>query len=379
MSSPKKLVSAHYISNFLPLTENWIYRVLTNQKIFTPIVITRSVKNLHLYPLDKIYTLSSKSKIAFYWEVIRFKVLGYIPYFSNVCKKEAVSVLHIHFGNQGVKSLGLKKKLNIPMVCSFYGFDVFKLPRNNKYHRAYQKLFKSADKMLVLGPYMKSELIKLGCPEDKVAIQHLGIDTKKINFKKRSLDSSKPIRFLLASSFVEKKGIEVVINALGIIKQDFNFSVEIIGDGFLKSSIENLIKVNNLENVVVLHGYKPYDYFIEKTYECDIFVQASKTTVDNDKEGTPMSLVDAMATGMPVVSTRHSDIPEIVIDGYNGFLAEEDNVADFAEALKRILTYDKFEELSINARKHVEEQFDVYEQNKKLEEIYINLIETYQK
>lgn len=378
MNNSRKLVVAHYISSFLPLTENWIYRVLRNHKVFIPIVITRSVKNLQLYPFDKIYSLGSKSRIAFYWEIIQFKIKRYIPYFANVCKKENTSILHIHFGNQGVKSLGLKKHLNLPLVCSFYGFDAFKLPKDNHYKKAYTKLFRYSDKLLVLGPYMKSELVKLGCPENKIAIQHLGIDTKKIDFKKRELNSSKPFKLLLACSFVEKKGVEIVINALEMIKHDFNFSVEIIGDGFLRSNIESLIRTNNLDNQVVLHGYKPYDFFIEKAYECDIFVQASKTTLDNDKEGTPMSLVDAMATGMPVVSTRHSDIPEIVIDGYNGFLAEENNVADFAEALKRILTYNNFEELSINARKHVEEQFDIYVQNKKLEDIYINLIETHE-
>lgn len=378
MNNPRKLVVAHYISSFLPLTENWIYRVLTNHKVFTPIVITRSVKNLQLYPFDKVFSLNSKSRIAFYWEIIQLKIMGYIPYFASVCKKQDTSILHIHFGNQGIKSLGLKKHLSKPLVCSFYGFDAFKLPRHVRYKYAYHKLFKYSDKLLVLGPYMKSELVKLGCPENKIAVQHLGIDTKRIVFKKKTLDANKPVKFLLASSFVEKKGVEIAINALGMIRQDFKFTVDIIGDGFLKSRIESIIRDNNLGNQVVLHGYKPYDYFIEKAYECDIFVQASKTTIDNDMEGTPMSLVDAMATGMPVVSTRHSDIPEIVIDGYNGFLAEENNVADFAEALKRILTYDKFEELSINARKHVEEQFDVYLQNNKLEDIYINLIETYQ-
>lgn len=377
--SNKKLVAAHYISSFLPLTENWIYKLLINHKNYKPIVITRSVKNLNLFPFNNIYSLAIKPTWKRYLELIRFKFLGYIPFFKNVCKKEETSILHVHFGYQGIKSIGLKKKLGVPMVCSFYGYDVFKLPKQKKYRTAYKNLFQNADKLLVLGPYMKNELISLGCPENKIEIQHLGIDTQKIKFKPRKLDPNNPIKILLASSFVEKKGIDITIKALGILKKEFPFKVEIIGDGLLKESIVALIKENNLENDIVLHGYKPYEFFIDKTYECDIFVQASKTTTDNDKEGTPMSLVDAMASGMPVVSTRHSDIPEIVIDGYNGYLAEENSVDDLVKCLRRIISSDKFEELSKNARNHIEEQFDASVLAVKLENIYTNLINNCQR
>lgn len=376
--SNKKPVSAHYISSFLPLTENWLYKLLIKHEGYKPIVITRSLKNQNQFPFDTIYSLSSKSQWIKAIELVRFKLLGYIPFFYTACKKEEASILHVHFGYQGIKSIGLKRKLGIPMVCSFYGYDVFKLPKQKKFRKAYKRLFQNADMILALGPHMKNELISLGCPENKVAIQHLGIDTKKIKFKPRKLDPNSPIKILLASSFVEKKGIDVAIKALGILKKDFPFNVEIIGDGFLKESIIKLIKENNLENNIVLYGYKPYDFFIDKTYECDIFVQASKTATDNDKEGTPMSIVDAMASGMPVVSTLHSDIPEIVIDGYNGYLAEENSVDDLVNCLKHIFNTDKFEKLSINARKHIEEQFDASTLAVKLENIYTNLIDNYQ-
>lgn len=378
MNNKENLASAHHISPFLRLTENWIYKIIINQKVFKPIVITKSLENQAHFPFKNIYALNSKSKWFVLFELIKFKLLGYSPFFTKICKSEKISLLHVHFGTRGVKSIGLKKKLNIPMICSFYGFDAFKITRKKKYQKAYKKLFQNTEKILVLGPYMKNEIIKLGCPENKIAVQHLGIDTNQIRFKKRILDQNNPIKFLLAARFVEKKGIDIAIKAFGLIKQNYNFKIEIIGDGDLRNSIVDLIKANNLEGNIVLHGFKPYDFFIERAYECDIYVQASKTTPDNDKEGTPMSIVDAMATGMPVVATRHSDIPEIVIDGYNGFLAEENNVNDLAECFKRIISFEKFEELSINARKHVEEEFDVFVQTQKLEKLYVDVINTYQ-
>jgi colanic acid/amylovoran biosynthesis glycosyltransferase len=87
-----------------------------------------------------------------------------------------------------------------------------------------------------------------------------------------------------------------------------------------------------------------------------------------------MSLVDAMATGMPVVSTRHSDIPEIVIDGVNGFLSDENNIDDFAQTIEDVITTNKLSELSINARAHVEAHFDTKIQARKLENLYSELI-----
>ena len=377
MTNLENRVIAHHISPFLRLTENWIYKIIVNQKVYRPVVITKALQNKEHFPFKDVYALKSKSKITVALQLFASAFLGYIPLFSRACKNEGVSLLHVHFGTRGVKSIGLKKKLNVPMICSFYGFDAFKTPRKAKYQKAYRKLFNVADRVLVLGPYMKNELIKLGCPKGKIMIQHLGIDTQQIKFIKRNLDRTKPIRFLIAARFVEKKGLDVAIKAFALIKKDFNFIVELIGDGELKENLVNLIKTHNLENNFILHGFKPYNYFIERTYACDIYVLASKTTPENDKEGTPMSLVDAMAAGMPVVSTRHSDIPEIVIEGYNGFLAEENDVEDFANCLRRILLFEKFEELSTNARKHIESEFDVFVLTKKLEDIYKETIENY--
>lgn len=368
--------TAHYISPFLRITENWIYKTIVHQQVFSPIVITKVTQNESLFPFKKIYTLNSKKKAFLFFESIKLFLLGYSPFFLKSCRMENVALLHAHFGTRGVKSIGLKKKLNIPLICSFYGFDAFNTHHVKKHKKAYQRLFKHAEKILALGPYMKNELISQGCPENKIVIQHLGIDTKKIAFKARILDHSKPIRFLTTARFVEKKGLDIVIKAFALLKQKLNFHVEIIGDGELKDSLVCLIKEHNMDANFTLHGFKPYDFFIERTYECDVYILASKTTSGNDKEGTPMSLVDAMAAGMPVVSTRHSDIPEIVIDNYNGFLAEENNITDFANCLMKIVNCDCFEELSINARKHIEAEFDAAVQTKKLEKLYQTVIET---
>jgi colanic acid/amylovoran biosynthesis glycosyltransferase len=150
--------------------------------------------------------------------------------------------------------------------------------------------------------------------------------------------------------------------------------LDIIGDGPLKNAILKEIEGSGIKERITLHGYKPYSYFIDQAYACDIFIQASRTTGENNKEGTPMAIVDAMATGMAVISTRHSDIPEIVLDGENGYLAEENNLESLVACIGRILENpDEIERFSAKGRAWVEKEFDAKKQTRILEDYYLEL------
>ncbi len=257
------------------------------------------------------------------------------------------------------------------MICSFYGDDAFAYRHQHKYN----ELFTHADKILVLGKYMKAWLVKLGCPEHKLQIHHLGIDIDKLRFVNRQVKKDSPIRFLIASSFLPKKGIDLAIKALATFADQYNLTLDIIGDGPLKNTILEEIEKGGLKDRVTLHGYKPYDYFINLAYECQVFIQASRTTENNDKEGTPMAIVDTMATGMAVVSTYHSDIPEIVIDGETGYLAEENNLESLTACIRKIFEHpEKIESFSAAGRKWIEKEFDAKKQTLKLEEYYAELV-----
>jgi colanic acid/amylovoran biosynthesis glycosyltransferase len=374
-SQSKQPVCAHYVSSYLPLTENWIYRVLINRQRVKPIMLSRKKENLKLFPLENIFSLSDLNVIRRYAEILFFRVTGYFNFFKQVCLQNKVDILHVHFGYHGVKFQGLKQTLKIPLVCSFYGDDAFSYPQRKGYAKKYLSLFNTADRILVLGPYMKSELMKLGCPEDKLVIQHLGIDSSKIEFKKREVKPNEPIRFLFASSFLEKKGIVLAIKALASFKDKIDFTVDIIGDGPLRKQIESEIEIGGIQDRVTLHGYRPYDFVIEMAYQCQVFIQASLTGSQNNKEGTPMAIVDAMATGMAVISTRHSDIPEIVKDGVSGYLANENDVENLKECIQKIIDAPELvSEFSKNARTWIEQEFDAAKQTQKLEQLYISLM-----
>jgi len=365
---------AHYASLYLPLTENWIYRIIINHQQYTPIFLSRKKNNLSLFPIERLYSLDNFSAIRQYFEILLFKVLGYFIFFKKVCEQHKIEILHVHFGYHGAKSVGLKKKLNIPMICSFYGDDAFA----DRYQGRYEKLFKEADKILVLGPYMKRKLVSIGCPENKIDIHHLGIDVDTITYTNRKVSSGSNIKLLIASSFVEKKGIDLAIKALSKFKSH-NFTLDIVGDGPLRDTILHEIEKSGLADRITLHGYKPYDFLINLMYTCDVFIQASRTTKENNKEGTPMVIVDAMATGMAVIATKHSDIPEVVIDTETGYLAEENNLESLEQCIAKLFDdVTKIELFSLNGRARAEKEFNARTQTLRLEKYYSELIVKYQ-
>jgi colanic acid/amylovoran biosynthesis glycosyltransferase len=369
-----KKVCAHYLATYLTTNTVWIYNLLKNLTRYQPVIISRRLMNTNIFPLDHIMSLANLHKVNYLYNFLIFKTKGYFPSFKKYCKINRVKLLHTHFGYDGVKLIGLKKQLNIPMICSFYGYDAYKDPNYPTYYQKLKILFEEADKIFALGPHMKKRLIELGCSSEKIQIQHLGINVDEIEFKQRTLTSENKFQFLTAASFVVKKGIDDTLKSLHLIRKEINFTLHLIGDGILRNNILTLIKNLNLQNKVILYGYQPYKTFLNKCYKVHAYLQASKTAENNDKEGTPMSLVDAMATGLPVVSTHHSDIPEIVINGKTGFLAQENDPEGFAKAILKLLNNNEnYKQFSRASRQHIKQHFNAKIQSLQIEKIYDEL------
>jgi len=377
MESPNnhKPVVLHYNSRYLPLTENWIHSILRHHKAFEPVFVTRKTQNLHLFPLEKVFSLDQLNEAAQVMHLIYSKLVGYIPFFYSVCKTSTPSVLHVHFGYHGIKLLGLKRKTGLPMVCSFYGDDAYHYPLKQGVKKKYRRLFAEADSILVLGPAMKNHLVGLGCPEEKIRIHHLGIDTGAIACKPRFRKPNHPVRFMTSCSLLPKKGVGLALQALAGLKDRYAFTLDLVGDGPLRQSLHELAVASGIADRLTWHGYRPYSFVIEKMYECDVLIQASLATADNRKEGTPVAIMDAMATGMAVVATRHSDIPEIVEDGVTGLLADENDVEGLRSCFQKLLEQPELiEKFGLRGREKVERGFNVETLTGQLEAHYRELI-----
>jgi colanic acid/amylovoran biosynthesis glycosyltransferase len=377
---------AHAINNYLGLSETFIYSDLTNSKRYKPIVLTTQITNLEHFPFRPIYDCSKISRYSWWWFRDRFgyylylnkkEYFEHILYFKYVLKKEKTRLIHAHFGPQGVAMIPIKHWLKLPLITTFYGFDITQLPRENMWHKAYQRLFKGGDLFLVEGNNMKRSLMEIGCPEEKIVIQHIGVDTEKINFKERTFPSDGKIVILCCGRFVEKKGLIYALEALKLLtSKNPQIEFRIIGDGILRNSIVSFIKENHLSPYVHLLGFQPHRIFVEELKKAHIYIQSSVTAQNGDSEGgAPTTLLEAQASGVPVLSTYHADIPEVVVDGKSGFLVAERDVGALAERLEYLIDHpEEWPDMGREGRRHVETNYNICKEAENLENIYDTLI-----
>jgi colanic acid/amylovoran biosynthesis glycosyltransferase len=375
-----KPVVAHLTGQYLPLTENWLYHnQIKNLKRYDPIVVAQGTMNLDKFPTQNVYSIPKRGYFLKIFNRIQIKLTGSYPtrHFEEIIKKNGVKLLHAHFGTEGYQYLKLKKNLNLPMITTFYGSDVSMMPKIPCWKKNYAKLFQEGNLFLTEGNNMKKELVKLGCPENKIIVQHLGVDLNKFYFKPRTLSEDGNITILITGSFREKKGIPFAINAFAKVKEDHpDIQLRILGDGPMRDQIEALIEELGISSSVTLLGYKTHDVFLNEAKDAHIFMLPSITAQNGDTEGgAPVAILEAQATGLPVISSYHADIPEVVVDGESALLAPERNAETLAKHLEYLVEHpDVWGEMGRAGREHVEQEYDVMVQVGKLEEIYDELL-----
>ncbi|GAI09150.1 unnamed protein product [marine sediment metagenome] len=229
---------------------------------------------------------------------------------------------------------------------------------------------------------MEKCLVGLGCPGEKIIVQHLGVDLNQIRFIPREPERSGEIRVLIAGSFREKKGIPYAIEAFGRVRQahpQLKLGLTIIGDSTgapreekEKEKILMTIKKYRLNDCVRIIGYQPHSVFLREVERHHIFLSPSVHASNGDTEGgVPVSIIEASASGMPVLSTTHCDIPEVIIDKENGYLVPERDTDALVEKLGFLISNpDIWEQMGRNGREHIEKNYNITTQVQKLEETY---------
>jgi colanic acid/amylovoran biosynthesis glycosyltransferase len=292
-------------------------------------------------------------------------------------------VMHSHFGPQGWFDIPKAAEFGVPQVVSFYGYDVGRLPSTEpRWRDRYQELFESASLFLCEGRHLADRLVDLGCPREKVDVQHLGVKVDEIPFRPRSWHAGEPLRVLIAGTFVEKKGIPYGIEALGRIKDRVDLYITIVGDSLdqdrskrEKARILDTLARQGLESRTRLLGYQPYRVFLEEATHNHVFLSPSVTACDGDTEGgAPVSVIEMAAAGMPVVSSNHCDIPGVLEDGKTGLLAPERDVDALESRLIWLLENPtRWAEMVVAAREHIEREFHAGLQGERLARIYCSI------
>jgi colanic acid/amylovoran biosynthesis glycosyltransferase len=380
----------HTLDYFVSFTENWIYPQVTQVPSVEGSVICLVVENPELYPIDKrrltVYPPPWNSAFGlprlFDAFARRMGRGALVP--ALKVRQWRPLILHAHFGMRGWGSIGLKKRLGIPLVTSFYGYDAWLLPDSEPIWRErYKELFTIGDVFLVEGPAMQARLMELGCPADKVRVHRIGVDLSQLPFKTR--DFSGDLRIAMVGRFVEKKGLPDGLRACArACSLGGNLSVTIVGDPLdndvagqrVKEELLALASSPELSGRVRLTGFLSLQETRSLLATQDVLLCPSRQAANGDAEGgSPVVLTEAMALGLLCIGTRHCDIPEVIKDAVTGYLCHEGDVAAMVDILCSLGSDPgKLKKLTYAGRKHIEENFSQQNQLNKVRTIYSSLL-----
>jgi colanic acid/amylovoran biosynthesis glycosyltransferase len=284
-------------------------------------------------------------------------------------------VYHCHFGGLGrlVADLIGIGAVQGKLITTFHGYDITKSVKQFG-RNIYKRLFTTGDLFLPISYRWKDRLIELGCSEEKIVVHRMGVDLNKFNFSSRRFCENKRLRLLTVGRLVEKKGVEYgirgVCNAINTYP-NIDFEYTIVGDGPLKEKLFLLVKELNLDKIVRIVGSKSHQEVRMLMDSADLLLCPSVTSSEGDQEGIPVVIMEAMACGLPVISTFHSGIPELVKDGETGFLVNERDVNGLAKKIKLLLeNYNSLGDIGAKARTHIEKFYDIKKLNKQLVDLY---------
>ncbi|MBY7302033.1 colanic acid biosynthesis glycosyltransferase WcaL [Escherichia marmotae] len=293
---------------------------------------------------------------------------------SAICGRVATpfhaDVFIAHFGPAGVTAAKLRELgvIRGKIATIFHGIDISSREVLNHYTPEYQQLFRRGDLMLPISDLWAGRLQKMGCPREKIAVSRMGVDMTR--FSPRPVKApATPLEIISVARLTEKKGLHVAIEACRQLKeQGVAFRYRILGIGPWERRLRTLIEQYQLEDMVEMPGFKPSHEVKAMLDDADVFLLPSVTGADGDMEGIPVALMEAMAVGIPVVSTLHSGIPELVEADKSGWLVPENDARALAQRLAAFsqLDADKLALVIKRAREKVEHDFNQQVINREL-------------
>lgn len=365
---PSGRTVAHYIHNHLVATEVWISDQISFLKRTRSFVLA---KRLSAPPASRdvpVYALSSLGRMQRAASECRHAATGTYRFFEEACLREGPDVMHAHFGNRALEVLPLARRLRLPLITSFYGRDMSRQPSGQpSLARCYEELFSTGAEFLAEGPAAGQRLINLGCPEEKIAIHRLAIDLQRHTFSLRTRAFKDPFRVLMAARFIEKKGFEFGVEAFArAARGDRRLSLTIVGEAtnhsesVIKARLQEIVRRHDVGDQVRFAGAVSRDVLNTLSRAHHVLLHPSVTAADGDSEGGhPVVMTELAATGMPIIASRHDDIPQIVLDDQSGWLCQERNIEQLIDAIRDASdSPDKLAHFSRRARQVAEEKYD---------------------
>lgn len=278
-------------------------------------------------------------------------------------------VLLAQFGPMGIAAYPIAKQLNLPLFVYIHGMDASSLLRNAAYTKAFQKVLESEEVYtLVCSQALANHMFEKGISPWSYKILHQGVPTEA--FAIRSPELPEQVKFLSVGRFTEKKAPHLLIRSFNeLLRKGYRAELHMVGTGPLKDFVEAEIAQSPEPSAIHLWGAKSNQEVLDLMQRYDVFVQHSRVAPNGDREGWPVAIAEASASGLPIVSTRHSGIVEQVVEGKTGYLVEEGDWQAMAHRMIRIVE-DKAQirEMGQAARQHIKTTGDFTKNNERLSE-----------
>jgi colanic acid/amylovoran biosynthesis glycosyltransferase len=322
--------------------------------------------------VDRWRLLASLDPIRFGREALSLRLFFWT---ARLAEEPPFDVIHCHFGPMGRTAAFLRSigALRGRLATTFHGVDMSAYLQSAPRH--YRHLFRHGDLFLPISSLWRRALVALGAPEARTAVHRMGIDLNRFPFVARDRRAGSLLRVLTVGRLVEKKGVDVGLAAVAALAaRGVAVHYDIVGDGPLRRQLEAQAATLGLGSRVAFHGWQNQAGVARLMHASDVLLAPSRTDSTGDQEGIPVTLMEAMATGLPVVTTRHSGIPELVEHGVSGWLAEEGEVDGLVDGLVRLANEPELvRRLGHAARCKIAAEYDVERLNGRLEALFAAL------
>jgi glycosyltransferase involved in cell wall biosynthesis len=360
-----------------------IYRQITALEHFRPVVIAQKREEAERFPFEPVVVVpkSTTHFLRRFW----FRNIRDAPWqvspaetaqIVGVLSDNSARLLHIYFGHIAVHLLPVMRSWTKPTVVSFHGADVLVDLDKPRYRAATGKMLAAARLVLVRSQSLAQAVTELGCAENKIRIHHTGIPIAEIPFRARAWPNDGSWKFLQAGRLVEKKGLATSLRAFAAFRgKNPRATFTIAGEGPMLDELQGLARDLGVDGHVRFVGFLSQAELREQFAQSHIFLHPSELGHDGNQEGVPNSMLEAMASGLPVFATNHGGIPEAIANGVSGVLvAERDH-----EALARALLdwTNRPEALAQLARRGAEavaKKFEQHAQARALENLYFEAL-----
>jgi colanic acid/amylovoran biosynthesis glycosyltransferase len=321
---------------------------------------------------DRRRLLASLNALRFGREALSLRLFFWT---ARLAAETPFDVIHCHFGPMGRTAAFLRAigALRGRLATTFHGVDMSaslcRAPRH------YRHLFRHGDLFLPISWRWRQALLAMGAPAGRLVVHRMGIDPSRFPFAPRERQTGSLLRVLTVGRLVEKKGVDLGLDAVAALAaRGMAVHYDIVGDGVLRAKLEARAAALGLGGRVSFHGWQNQVAVARLMAGSDVLLAPSRTDATGDQEGIPVTLMEAMASGLPVVSTRHSGIPELVEHGISGWLAEENDIEGLVEGLVRL---EREPALALRfgraARDRIADEFNIVRLNARLEAILCQL------